>query len=529
MIIPFFTLFVKTFNGIYGYFFKMELISEKSREYSKRRMNMRIDDIKKIEFDGTIEETEKILKDIFSKDDTFKLRSIISGDGKRRFCICFCDGMINQTLISENIVYPLKQCDEPDIGIERVAFEIITIDEVSVVSELSQAIQSMLYGDTLIFVEGSTSIVVASTKGYKMRGVQEPEGEKLVRGPREGFTESIMTNTSLIRRKLYTPDLKFDMHVVGQRSMQRYAVCYLDGLVNREVLRKVYKRLKDINIDAALDTNYLEELISDSRYSPFKTIGSTEKPDIAVAKLLEGKVLILLDGTPTVLTVPFLFLEYFQSGNDYYVNFFYGSITRILRIIGFALTISSPALYVAIIMYHHEILPINLLMSIASAREGVPFSTLLEILLMMLAYELLREAGVMMPNSIGDALSTVGGVVIGQAAVDAKIVSAPVVIVVALAGLTGLMIPKMKGPMILLRLFYIFMAAVLGIYGLSFGICVTMIYLIKLDSFGIPYMSYIVTASLSDMKDTLYRAPWKLMVYRPVRTMNKDRKRTLQK
>jgi len=164
-------------------------------------------------------------------------------------------------------------------------------------------------------------------------------------------------------------------------------------------------------------------------------------------------------------------------------------------------------------------------MSIAAAQEGVPFSTLTEILLMLLAYELLREAGVMMPNSIGEALSTVGGVVIGQAAVDAKIVSAPVVIVVALAGLTGLIVPKLKGAVILLRVFYILTAAFLGIYGLSFALCITMLYLIKLDSFGIPYMSYVVTASFSDMKDTVFRAPWKMMVNRPVRVMDKDRKR----
>lgn len=493
---------------------------------TRRVVLLQIDDIKSMDFDGTISSAERILKTVFAKDDTFKFRSVISYDGVRRFCVCFFDGMADKMLISESIVRPLKlHRDFENIDIERVAFEIVAANEMKTVPDLATAVQDMMYGDTIILTEGCTSAAVASTKGYMMRPVQEPEGEKLVRGPREGFTESVLINTSLIRRRLYTPDLKFDMHVVGQRSKQRYAVCYLDSLVNRDVLRKVYRKLREIDIDAALDTNYMEELISDSGYLPFKTIGTTEKPDIAVAKLLEGKILLILDGTPIVLTIPFLFLEYFQSGNDYYINFFYGSITRMLRILGFILTVTAPAIYVAILMYHHEVLPVNLLMSIAAAQEGVPFSTLTEILLMLLAYELLREAGVMMPNSIGEALSTVGGVVIGQAAVDAKIVSAPVVIVVALAGLTGLIVPKLKGAVILLRVFYILTAAFLGIYGLSFALCITMLYLIKLDSFGIPYMSYVVTASFSDMKDTVFRAPWKMMVNRPVRVMDKDRKR----
>ena len=237
---------------------------------------------------------------------------------------------------------------------------------------------------------------------------------------------------------------------------------------------------------------------------------------------MEGKILLLLDGTPVVSVLPFLFIAYFQSGDDYYTGFYFGSIGRLLRIAGFLLTVTLPAAYQAMITYHQEIIPTKFLISIASARTGVPFPTFLELLLMLFAFEILREAGSMMPGSVGQALSTVGAVVIGQAAVDARIVSAPLVIVVAMTGLCGMMTPKLKSAVIVLRLFLLAFSGVLGLFGVIFGATLVAALLFSMNSFGIPYMSYVGTMKLSDLRDTAIRAPiWKLR-YRPKKGMTED-------
>lgn len=470
-------------------------------------------EIQKIPIRESLSENEASMNRIFEKDSIFNLRHVVSRDGETRCFIAYFDGMVDNQVVDLNILRPLTLCSG-SFSPQTLAERVITTDTFEISNDLSKACAAMIQGDTVIFVDGFAEAISASSKGFKTRSVDEPDSEKNIRGPREGFTESIITNTALVRRCLLSPDLKMDMESVTTLSDQKICLCYLDTMVDKNVLERLKKRLSRLSIKTALSANYIEENIRDSKYSPFKTVGMTEKPDIVAAKLLEGRIAIIVDGTPSVLTVPFLLLEYFQSGNDYYSNFGLGSAQRLLRIAGVFLSVSVPAIYISLVCFHQELLPAKLLLSIASAREGVPLSAILEIFVMLAAFELLNEAGIMMPQGIGNALSTVGGVVIGQAAVDARIISAPLVIVVAFTGLTDLMVPKMKEAMLVSRLFLLTLSAMVGLYGYIIGVLFILAFLISMNSFGVPYTSFIATWRLRDIEDTGIRAPlW--MLHKP--------------
>ncbi len=455
---------------------------------------------------GVLKDDVALLQASLGTDLTLRVR-YIAADGIDRFCLLFYDGMVSGDLIDEHVIRPLSTRGKDARTLSDVSKHIVTVEQANPEPRVAKAIVSLVQGDAILLMDGETSVLTLSAKGYKTRGISEPDGEKLVRGPREGFTESLMTNTSLIRRKLPTPDLQFEGMELSSRTGARISLCYLASNVDKAVLMTLKERIKRASLDAPLDSNFLTEAIRDGRYSPFKTVGSTEKPDIAAAKIMEGKIVILVDGSPVALTVPFLFLEYFQTGDDYYINFVYGSVSRLLRIVGFFLTVSVPAVYLAVVTYHYEIIPTKLLLSISAARQGVPFPTFLEMLLLLLAFELLREAGAMMPDSVGQALSTVGAIVVGQAAVDARIVSAPMVIVLALTGLTAMMSPKLQSPVLVLRLVFLTLAAAFGLYGYLFGVCVLVFMLMGKESFGVPYMAHLTFDSLRSLRDTLIRAP----------------------
>jgi spore germination protein KA len=381
--------------------------------------------------------------------------------------------------------------------------------------EVEKLIQGIVYGDTVLLADGCQQALILNTKGFTLRSIEEPESERVIRGPREGFNESILTNLSMLRRKIRTQDLKFKFLTFGKRTKTKACICYLDSVVNRSVLMELERRLEKINIDGMLDTNYITEIIKDASYSAVKTVGSTERPDIVAAKLLEGRVALFLDGTPVVLTVPHLFIEHFQADEDYYLNYVFGSVDRILRITAFVLSLCAPAFYVAMVTFHQEMLPTPLLMSVFTSRQGVPFPTALEVILMLVVFEMLRESGARMPGIMGQTLSIVGALVIGQAAVDAKIVSAPVVIVVALAAICGLMVTRLKGYIIIHRFFLLACACVLGLYGLLLGLLVMLTGLFSMTSFEIPIMSGVYAKSAQNYKDIYIRAPWWTMLKRP--------------
>lgn len=461
----------------------------------------------------------KLIKDIFRNDSTLMIRNLeTSSEPVLKYCLMFSDGMVNNKLINEDIIRPLltyqPQQKEPDL-MDLIAKRITLSNTVEKTTEMEKIIQAIIYGDSVLFADGYSEVLILNTKGWSIRSISEPENEKILKGPREGFTEGLLTNLSMLRRRIRTPDLKMEYQTFGRRTKTQACICYVEGVVNPDVLAELKKRLKNVSIDGILDVNYISELIKDSPYSPVKTIGSTERADIVAAKLLEGRVALFLDGTPVVLTMPHLFIEYFQSDEDYYINYYYGSFNRFLRILAFIFAISVPSVYVSLVTFHQEILPTSLIMSISAARQGVPFPTVVEAFLMLVVFEMLRESGARMPGTMGTALSIVGALVIGQAAVQAKIVSAPMIIIVAFTGISGLMVPRIKGLGIPLRFALLGISSILGLYGFMFGMLALAIHLYSITSFGIPILASTHSNGPQDRKDILMRTSWLNMKSRP--------------
>jgi len=466
-----------------------------------------------------IDKNIDMIKSIFKDDQTLIIRQLENRlDSSTKYCVVYIDGMVNNKLLNEDVIKPLLECrlrwKDRDL-IDIIAKQVMLSDDVQRTTDTETMLQGIVYGDTVLLIDGYAEVLILNTKGWASRSISEPDSEKVLRGPREGFNEAIMMNLSLVRRKLRTPDLKMEFQVFGTRTKTKGCICYLDGIVNKEVLKEFKKRLKKFTIDGTLDSNYIAEFIKDAPYSPIKTVGSTEKPDIVAAKLLEGRVALFLDGTPVVLTAPCFFIENFQSNEDYYLNFYFASINRMLRLFAFFIATSLPALYVSLTTFHQEMLPTPLLMSISLARQGVPFPTALEAFLMLIVFEMLRESGSRMPGSMGQALSIVGALVIGQASVTAKIVSAPMVIIIGFTGISGLMIPRIKGADVMLRFIFLGLSTMLGLYGYMFGILGFLIHLFNLSSFGVPIMTGTFANSLQDRKDIFVRAPWWFMKKRP--------------
>lgn len=466
---------------------------------------------------SNIDDNILILKDVFFNDDTLSFQ-VFENQFSGRFCLVIVDGLANHEVISKNILQPLFELTSPLQGDINKALmkSVIQVDEMKQTEDFEVIVDGVVSGDAVLLVDGCNSALVIRSKGWTIRSVAEPPAETVARGPREGFTESLMVNLGLIRRKIRTNDIKFKFKTLGSRTKSKVCLVYLDQVVNKEILRELMRRLDSFDLDGAIGSGYIEEfMIKDSPYTPFHTVGTTERPDTVAGKLLEGRIAIFLDGTPVVLTVPYIFIEMFQVNEDYYNNYIYASLMRIIRLVGFFFSTLVPALYIAIITYHQEIIPANLLISIVSSRTNVPFPSILELSIMLLIFEILREAGARMPSNIGSALSIVGALVLGQAAVEARLVSAPIIIIVGLTGICSLLIMNELGAIIIIRVLLLIGATAMGMYGLIGILIGIMVHLFSLRSFGVPYMLNLTSARYQDIKDLVIRGPWFAMRTRP--------------
>ncbi|MCY6369060.1 spore germination protein [Clostridium ganghwense] len=470
--------------------------------------------IHKTPITGNLIEDTKYFKDIFKDDDNTIFRLFRNKNSSINCCIIFENHIVDKEMINENIIQPIMKSylyKDTDNKIDFLMNKVVINCDVRISCDEEEIINSMLYGDTIIFCDGSYGAMIANTKDWKVRNIKEPEGESVVRGSREGFNESIDTNISLIRRKINSPELKFKYKEVGKITKTKICICYIDNLVSKQILEDLNSRLDKIKIDGILESGYIEEKIKDHPHSIFHTIGNTERPDVVAAKLLEGRIALICDGTPSVLTIPFIFTEYFQSSEDYNNNFVYGSFNRILRISGFILATSVPAVYVALVTFHQELIPRELLLSIASSRKGVPFPTIIEAILMITVFEILREAGTRLPKNIGQAISIVGALVLGEAAVSAGFVSAPMVIVVSITAISKFSVPKMAVVIMVIKNIFLLLAGFLGLYGYIYGMIGLSLYLFSMKSFGVEYMLKVGSINKEDLKDLGIRVPWEFM------------------
>ncbi|HZG80859.1 MAG TPA: spore germination protein, partial [Brevibacillus sp.] len=426
------------------------------------------------------------------------------------------DGLISTNDVNDALkVLMVLEEGSDQIGVIEEA--LLPVSQISRVKDYKGLLQAVLSGDTGIIVEGNREALTLGIRGADTRSVNEPEGEAVVRGPREGFIENIRTNTSMVRRKLKTPRLKMKSLVVGRKSNTNIVVAFLDGVANSELVDEVTHRISRIEIDAVLESGYIESLIQDNENSPFPQVMYSERPDTVAAALLEGRVAIFVDGSPMVLLVPTTFWMMLQASEDYYERFQMATVVRWLRYLFLLISLMTPALYVAVTTFHQHMLPTTLLLSIAAAREAIPFPAIVEALIMEIAFEALREAGVRLPKTVGQAVSILGALVVGQAAVEAGIVSAPMVIVVSITGIASFTVPHFNAAITirLLRFPLMIAASLLGIYGILVGLLVIVGHMASLRSFGIPYLSPVAPMSVGDLKDVLIRAPWTELEKRP--------------
>lgn len=469
-----------------------------------------------------------LFKGIFNKDGTLIVREFQNKRLKAaKCCIIYLDGMVNTEIVNENIIQPIlrsdlsKDIDSNDL-LEELRKKVIVSNSVTPETDVDKIVGSVIYGDTLFLLEGYEKALVISTKGWQSRSITEPESARVVRGPREGFTESIIVNLSMVRRKINNPDLKFKFREIGARTHTKTCICYIEGLASEDVLNELERRLDKINIDGIIDSGYIQELIKDAPYSPFETVGHSERPDVIAAKLLEARIALFVDGSPFVLTVPYLVGENFQANEDYYNNYIYATINRLIRGFTAVTTIAIPAVFLSLVTYHQEMLPTPLLLSISASRQDVPFPTAVSLFAMLFIFDVLREVGTRMPAPIGQAVNIVGTLVLGQAAVEARLVSAPVVIITALTGITTLLNMNFFGAIIIFRNIMLLGASFLGIYGFVICFIVLYLHLMSIRSFGVPYMMNVTRAKNKDGQDAWIRAPWWTMTLRPKIVADRD-------
>ncbi|MHB8061015.1 MAG: spore germination protein [Ruminiclostridium sp.] len=464
------------------------------------------------------------LRDILGTSNDIIIREFAFGhNGQINGALIFIEGLTDKSTINESIIKPLmydsrliynEEALEVD-NINIIKTTMLSVGNVEKVTSINEVVEGCLSGDTILLIDSSKEGLVICSSGWETRGVEEPKTESVVRGPREGFAETIRTNTALLRRKIRNPDFTLETSKIGKRTKTIVSIAYLKGVVNPRLVEEIKRRLKRINTDAILESGYIEQFIEDAPFSIFSTVANSEKPDSVAAKILEGRVAILVDGTPFTLTVPMVFIESFQSSEDYYSRPYFASLIRMLRFLAFFISILAPAAYVALTTFHQELIPTPLLFTMAAAHEGVPFPSVVEAGIMMITFDILREAGVRLPRPVGQAISIVGALVIGESAVSAGLIGAPMVIVVAITAVSSFVVAAQTDTGAILRYILLILAGFMGAYGIAVGLLGILVHLATLRSFGTPYLSPLAPLSVRDLKDVFIRVPIWAMLTRP--------------
>ncbi len=462
---------------------------------------------------GSYEQDLKIMDNMLAGDMTVKKRRFGPAGRPDCCCIYFSDGLSSSQLISQGIIGPVVRGGAlPKKGVlDHLKSSVLELPEVEWKDETDEIMPALAYGDLLLFADGQAGCLVIGSKSFSFRSISEPDDEKVAKGPKEGFVEPLMINVSMLKRRLRTRSLKLEMTQVGDKSGTSCCICYIEDCVDKSVLKRVRKGISSIKVDGIFDSSYISEMLDPHPFSIFRRSGKTARPDVAAAKLLEGRVVVLVDGTPQAMTVPFIFLEHFQSAEDYYVSYYHAAFSRMLRLAGFFIAITLVPVYIAVLNYHPGSLSTKMIMNIALAQDSTPFSATTEAVILLLSFDLLREAGLRTPASIGQTLSIVGALVLGQSAVEANIASPSMVIAVALSGVTGLIINDLKNQIIILRLFLLAFANYAGLWGYVMGLSLIIGRLGVIKSYGVDYLSSMPFTAQGSHEDSLFRAPFPFM------------------
>ncbi|MCM3039161.1 spore germination protein [Paenibacillus motobuensis] len=454
-------------------------------------------------------------------DVIFREFELSSGEG---CAIIYLNGMIDQNSLQHFILHDLLTDASDSSNVYKTLFErrSLSVSHYTITSDLNECLTHILSSCASLLIDGDNRMINFEVASYTTRSIEETPNESIIRGSRESFIEDLPTNLTMLRRHLKTSALKTENIIIGKKTQTKLIISYIEGVCKPELVEEVKRRLSYIEIDGIVGTFYIEEFLKDNPYSPFPQIEYTERPDTVTASLLEGRIAIMMNGTPVCLVAPVTLSMLMQSPDDYNMWFIAGSLIRLIRYFFFFVSLLLPSLYIAITTFHPQMIPFPLLVTIASSREIVPFPVIYEAFMMEIAFEALREASIRIPKSIGQAVSIIGALIIGTAAVQAGIVSAAMVIIVSLTGIASFIIPHYDLGIAIrvLRFPTMILASLFGLYGIACALIFIYIHLVNLKSFGIPYLSPLTPFIEKDQSDTLIRGPWTSMRTRSPLTSN---------
>lgn len=470
---------------------------------------------------ANLQRNKKYIQKVFDKCADVVIREINIASNPNYAAICiYIANMIPvenvEEFILDRLTYiPRNPSCLPDI--KTYTMSLLGIADDDLLDDMNKAVGAIVEGELVLFINGFNKGLTIDIKKPPARAVEQPVTESVIRGPREGFTEAFAVNICLVRKKIKSPNLKTEIFKLGKQTNTNIAMLYMANIANDKIVNEVRNRINKINIDSVLAASYIEEYIEDNPFSFFPTIFRTEKPDVAAAKLLEGRVIIFADSVPIALSVPCIFGEFFISPDDYYLRFYVSTLTRWVRFLAFSMSLALPAAYVSLVSFHSELLPTALMISVMRGRANIPFPPMFEALFMLTTYLILQEADVRMPKTMGQSVSVVGGLVLGQAAINAGIVSAHMIIIVTFSAVASLAVAttELQLPLSYIRFALLILGGFGGMVGLTCGLVTLIMHLLSLRSFGVPYLAPVGPLKPHELKDILIRAPLWSMKERP--------------
>lgn len=474
---------------------------------------------------GKLQADIKWFRDVFNNNEDFVVREFVTG--KKNACVMFSNGLTNIELISKSVLEPLVLAEEMPSknAVEYINTDVLFFVDSSTTEARDEMVEYLTKGKAIVLVDGEKQGLILNTDSTPQRAISEPPTSAVLKGPRRGFVENYKTNLALIKEILATPHLKTINLKLGELTNTDVVIVYLDNVCDKNIPLKIKKKLEDIKIDGVIDSFYVAQFLEEHPYSIFKQNGSSEKPDIVCAKMLEGRVAIVVNGSPIVITLPFILFEDVQSSEDYYSDNKRASILRLLRVASIFITLLLPGMYVAVQLYHYKIIPLTFIITIINTTLGLPLSPFAEMLFVLILFEILYEASLRMPQYLGIALSIVGALILGETAVSAGIISPPAVMIVALSGITLYTVPDQAPQFITLRFAFTMVGGLLGLYGIICLVIYLVFYLNDFDSYGSAYLSPFAPLITMDMQDALFKRDILSMKYRPhsIKNINKRR------
>ncbi len=490
----------------------------------------------KPELEGIDLTSENIFAQIGESSDIIFRELLVNGVEGLPVTLVFVEGMIDSKAVDDDILKPLLQ-EEPlsrskseEEIINKIERGVIYHNRVKIRCQIDECIEDILAGSCALIFNGVKKAVIFNIEGYEKRAITEPTGENVIKGAKDAFVETLRVNTTLVRRKIKTQNLRIIETKVGVQTLTKVAVIYIEGLTNKKIVNELIKRLNNIDVDGAVKAGMIEQYIIDDRWSMYPQIMITERSDKLCQNLLDGRAGVIIDGIPSAYIVPAAFSMFLQAPEDDSTNYVMATVIRLIRYGAYLGSLLIPGFYIAITSFHQEMIPTELAISIIKSKIGVPFPTFFEVVFMLVAFELLIEAGLRLPQTIGQAISIVGAVVVGQAAVSAKLLSPAVIVVVALTGIAGFTMPNQdfSNGVRIWRFILVILAAICGLFGVAVGMLVMAYSLAKMESFGVPYLAPFVSMDGQEMlTNTFIRVPMFMQKKRPIelKTTNKKRQR----